>query len=140
MPETTTATVTSGALIKYLGLHVSAGALAAALGFLILWPRTMKEGFARLFCTIVSSSIFGPLAVVRIHTTHPELFTSAESVASLYGLQPELGLLFVSTPLLVVAGLPAWWLIGAALRFFERDGESWLALLARRLRLKLEGQ
>jgi hypothetical protein len=140
MPETTTATVTGGALLKYLGLHVSAGALAAAVGFLVLWPRTMKEGFARLFCTIVSSSVLGPLMVVKVHTTHPELFTSAEAVAALYGLQPELGLLFVATPLLVTAGLPAWWLIGAVLRFFERDGDSWLGALAQRLKLKLEGQ
>ncbi|WP_039965246.1 hypothetical protein [Ectopseudomonas oleovorans] len=139
MPEPGTTTVAaSGALLKYFGLHIGAGALAATLGFLVLWPRSMREGFARLFCTIVASSVFGPVLVVQMHAARPELFASAEAVAALYGLEPALGLLFVATPLLVIAGLPAWWLIGAALRFFERDGDSWLGVLAQRLKRKLE--
>ncbi len=136
MPDTTTAV--SGALVKYFGLHVSAGALAAALGFLVLWPRSIQEGFARLFITIVASSIFGPMLVVHIHSARPELFESAQAVAQMYNLDPALGLLFVASPLLVIAGLPAWWLIGAVLRFFERDGDSWLGSLAQWLKRKLE--
>lgn len=136
MPDTTTAV--SGALVKYFGLHVSAGALAAALGFLVLWPRSIQEGFARLFITIVASSIFGPMLVVHIHSSRPELFESAQAVAQMYNLDPALGLLFVASPLLVIAGLPAWWLIGAVLRFFERDGDSWLGSLAQWLKRKLE--
>lgn len=139
MPEpTATSAAASGALIKYFGLHIGAGALAATLGFLVLWPRTMKEGFARLFSTIVASSVFGPVLVVQMHSARPELFASASAVAALYGLEPALGLLFVATPLLVIAGLPAWWLIGAALRFFERDGDSWLGALAQWFKRKLE--
>lgn len=139
MPEpTTTSVAASGVFIKYLGLHIGAGALAAALGFLVLWPRTMKECFARLFSTIVASSVFGPVLVVQMHSAHPELFASASTVAALYGLEPALGLLFVATPLLVIAGLPAWWLIGAVLRFIERDGDSWLGALAQWLKRKLE--
>lgn len=72
----------------------------------------MKEGFARLFCTIVASSVFGPILVVYLHSNRPELFESAQVVAGLYQLEPAVGLLFVSAPLLVIAGLPAWWLIG----------------------------
>ncbi len=136
MPETTTAI--SGALFKWFGLHISAGALAAALGFLILWPRTVQEGFARLFITIVASSVFGPMLVVQIHSSRPELFASARVVAEMYNLEPALGLLFVASPLLVMAGLPAWWLIGALVRFFERDGESWLGSVAQWLKRKLE--
>ncbi|WP_134570640.1 hypothetical protein, partial [Pseudomonas aeruginosa] len=100
--------------------------------------RTMKEGFARLFCTIVASSVFGPILVVYLHSKRPELFESAHVVAGLYQLEPAVGLLFVSAPLLVIAGLPAWWLIGAALRLFERDGESWLGAFAQWIKRKLE--
>ncbi|MNZ68674.1 hypothetical protein D3C78_869440 [compost metagenome] len=138
MSEPVSSTVAGGALLKYFGLHVGAGALAAALGFLVLWPRSMREGFARLFCTIVASSVFGPMLVVQMHSSRPELFASADQVATLYGLEPALGLLFVATPLLVIAGLPAWWLIGAALRLFERDGDSWLGVFAQWLKRKLE--
>lgn len=141
MPEPATASAAaSGALIKYFSLHISAGALAAALGFLVLWPRSMKEGFARLFCTIVASSVFGPILVVHMHANHPDLFASSQAVAELYGLQPALGLLFVATPMLVIAGLPAWWLIGALLRFFERDGDSWVGLLGQWFKRKMESQ
>ncbi|MFT0211810.1 hypothetical protein VQ643_04240 [Pseudomonas sp. F1_0610] len=138
-PATSTAAA-SGAVLKYFGLHISAGALAAALGFLILWPKTVKEGFARLFVAISSSSILGPMLVVRLHASNPELFASANEVASLYGLDPNFGLLFVASPLLVIAGLPAWWLIGAALRIFERDGESWIGAFANWIRRKLENK
>ena len=137
MPEPF-APAAGGAVLKYFGLHISAGALAAALGFLVLWPRTMKEGFARLFCTIVASSVFGPVLVVHMHASRPDLFLSAEAVAGLYGLPYAFGLLFVATPLLVIAGLPAWWLIGAVLRFFERDGDSWLGSLAQWFKQRLE--
>lgn len=56
MPDPASTSAGSAALLKMFGIHISAGALAAALGFLVLWPRTMKEGFARLFCTIVAAS------------------------------------------------------------------------------------
>jgi len=130
MPEPTTSTAAGTAsLLKLVGVPVGAGALAAALGFLVLWPRSMQEGFARLFCTVLASSIFGPLLVVHMHSTRPQLFASAEQVATLYGLDGALGLLFIATPLLVMGGLPAWWLLGALLRVFERDSEGVLGAL-----------
>lgn len=138
MPDPASTSAGSAALLKMFGIHISAGALAAALGFLVLWPRTMKEGFARLFCTIVASSVFGPILVVYLHSNRPELFESAQVVAGFYQLEPAVGLLFVSAPLLVIAGLPAWWLIGAALRLFERDGDSWLGAFAQWVKRKLE--
>jgi len=141
MPEPTTSTAAGTAsLLKLVGVQVGAGALAAALGFLLLWPRGIKEGFARLFCTVLASSIFGPLLVVHIHSTRPQLFQSAEAVAALYGLNSALGLLFIATPLLVIAGLPAWWLLGALLRVFEKDGEGVLGALGHWIKHKLRVQ
>ncbi len=80
MPDPASTSAGSAALLKMFGIHISAGALAAALGFLVLWPRTMKEGFARLFCTIVASSVFGPILVVYLHSNRPELFESAQEM------------------------------------------------------------
>jgi len=138
MPEPATSTAASTAsLLKLFGVQVGAGALAAALGFLVLWPHGVKEGFARLFCTVLASSIFGPLLVVQLHSARPQLFQSAEQVAALYGLDSALGLLFVATPLLVIAGLPAWWLLGALLRVFERDGEGFLGALGHWIKQRL---
>jgi len=138
MPEPTTSTAAGTAsLLKLVGVQVGAGALAAALGFLLLWPRSMKEGFARLFCTVLASSIFGPLLVVHIHSSRPQLFQSAEVVAALYGLDSALGLLFIATPLLVIAGLPAWWFLGALLRVFEKDGEGVLGALGHWIKQRL---
>lgn len=137
MTEPASAAV-SGAVIKYFGVHLFAGALAAALGFLVLWPKSLYEGFARLFITIVASSIFGPMLLVHLHSSRPELFASAQEVARLYELDANLGLLFIASPLLVIAGLPAWWLIGALVRLFESSGDSWISGLAQWFKRKLE--
>nr|WP_260331075.1 hypothetical protein [Pseudomonas aeruginosa] len=96
------------------GIHISAGALAAALGFLVLWPRTMKEGFARLFCTIVASSVFGPILVVYLHSNRPSCSSPPRWWPGSTNWSQRSAC--CSAPLLVIAGLPAWWLIGAALR------------------------
>ncbi|MGN5927382.1 hypothetical protein ACNQQ1_31240, partial [Pseudomonas aeruginosa] len=72
-----------------------AAALAAARGVQVLCPRTMKERFARLFCTIVASSVFGPILVVYLHSNRPELFETAQVVAGHYQLEPAVVLLFV---------------------------------------------
>jgi|GEM_PF-6864002 len=97
----------------------------------------MCEGFARLFCTLIASSIFGPVILVHIHHAHPDLFQSAQQLAVLYDIDPALGLLFVATPALVIAGLPAWWVIGALLRAFERDGEGVLGAIGAWIKQRL---
>lgn len=116
--ETTTAA--GGALIKIFGVPVLAGAAATAFAFLFLWPKTLKEAFLRLSCTIATSGIAGPFLVIAMHSWWPSLFDSAKAVSALYGADPALGVLFVAGPLLVVAGLPAWWVIGGLVRWLDR--------------------
>lgn len=116
--ETTTAA--GGALIKIFGVPVLAGAAATAFAFLFLWPKTLKEAFLRLSCTIATSGIGGPFLVIAVHSWWPSLFESAKAVTALYGADPALGVLFVAGPLLVVAGLPAWWVIGGLVRWLDR--------------------
>jgi hypothetical protein len=126
--ETTTAA--GGALIKIFGVPVLAGAAATSLAFLFMWPKTLREAFARLLCTIAMSGIAGPFVVIAIHSWWPGLFESAKSVASLYGADPALGMLFVAAPLLVMAGLPAWWVIGGAVRWFDKRKDKDIGELA----------
>lgn len=74
----------------------------------------------RLACTMATSSIFGPIAVMALHSWWPSLFDSSKAVASMYGADPALGMLFVAGPVMVLAGLPAWWLIGSLVRWLDK--------------------
>ncbi|WP_454735350.1 hypothetical protein [Cupriavidus necator] len=119
--EPSTSTVAGGTLLaKLVGWPIIIGAVTAALGMLVLWPKTMLEGFTRLVVTILSSSIIGPFFVFWLHGWKPELFASAKQIATEAGIDPLYGLLLVSAPLLVMSGLPAWWVLGAIVRWFDK--------------------
>lgn len=118
-PLTQSAAAAGGALIKIFGLPVLAGSLAAAMGFMIMWPKTKGEAFARFACSIVSSATAGPLLVVWLRSYKPDLFDSAKFVATLYGAEEAVGFLFIAAPVMVAAGLPAWWVIGAVVKWFD---------------------
>lgn len=112
------------AAVKFFGVHVGAGALAGALGFLILWPKTKREAFSRFAASIVASAVFGPVLVAFVHSRVPEMFESAQRLAPMMGIPQEFGFLYASAPLLVMAGLPAWWILGATMRWLDkRSGE-----------------
>ncbi|MYM25788.1 hypothetical protein GTP46_24475 [Duganella sp. FT135W] len=120
MPAIETTSAAGGALIKIFGVPVLAGAAATALVFLFMWPRTLREAFLRLTSTIATSGIFGPFAVMALHSWWPSLFDSAKSVVALSGGNPSMGVLFIASPVMVLTGLPAWWLIGGAIRWLDR--------------------
>lgn len=84
------------------------------------WPRTRREAFIRLTCTICTSGLLGPLLVVAMHSWWPTLFDSAATVATMNGADPTLGMLAVAGPMMVIAGLPAWWVLGALVLWLER--------------------
>jgi hypothetical protein len=48
----------------------------------------------------------------------------------LAGGPAELGVLLVAAPFLVLAGLPAWWILGALLLWFERRRSKDIAEIA----------
>lgn len=120
MPAIETTSAGASALIKIFGLPVLAGAAATALTFLFMWPRTRREAFVRLTCSIVTSGLLGPLLVITAHSWAPGLFASAGAVAALNGADPALGILFVASPIMVLAGLPAWWVLGGIVLWLER--------------------
>ena len=65
-----------------------------------------------------------------MHSWWPSLFASAGQVAAMSGLPSDLGMLFVSAPFLVLAGLPAWWLLGGLVLWFDRRRGKDLAEIA----------
>lgn len=109
-----------GALLTLFCVPVLASVAASSLGFMFLWPRTLKEAFIRIACTILASTIMGPALVVVLRSWWPGLFEAARDIALLYGTDPAFGFLFLAAPLMVLAGLPAWWVIGACVRWLER--------------------
>jgi hypothetical protein len=129
--ETTAAGGALSALLKLFGVPVAAGTVATGLGFLIMWPKTRREGAVRFVCALAGSGIGGPFLVIAVHSAWPSLFASAAAVAAMYGLPPELGTLYVSAPFLVLAALPAWWILGGLVLWFERRRGKDLAELAR---------
>ena len=114
-----TATATGAAIFKFIGVPVLTSAAATTLGFMFLWPQTRKEAFIRICTTIIFSTVFGPFLVIALRSAWPELFESARAIAVLYGIEPSMGFLFIAAPLMVCAGLPAWWIVGAIVRWFN---------------------
>jgi hypothetical protein len=129
--ETTAAGGAVGAIFKILGVPLAAGAIATAFAFLFMWPKTLKEAGIRLACTILSSFTAGPFLVIAVHSWSPGLFTSACQLATMYKLPEEIGTLFVSAPFLIVAGVPAWWIVGAAVLWLDKRRGKDLGEIAR---------
>lgn len=109
--------VAGSALIKWVGAPVLLGALAAALGFLVLPPRTRAELMARLVVTIGCSAIFGPLLFFWFLSEFPEVLTETMRLAAFEEMYIWL---MLSAPFLVLGGLPGWWVLGAALRWIDK--------------------
>ncbi|QGZ41551.1 hypothetical protein IP92_00513 [Pseudoduganella flava] len=122
--------VASGVLIKIIGAPLLAGAAASALTFLFMWPRSRREAYVRLTCAIAMSGILGPFLVVMLHSWWPALFASAGYVVAMFGVDPSMGILYVAAPLMVLAGLPAWWLLGGLVRWLDKRKDKDLAEIA----------
>lgn len=119
--ETTAATgAVVKALIKIFGVPVVTSVVATSLGFMFMWPKTPREAFVRIACTILFSTIFGPILVIALRTAWPALFDAARDVAVFYGTDPAFSYLFIGAPVFVCAGLPAWWVVGAVVRWFDK--------------------
>lgn len=130
MLDETTTTAAGSVLIKIFGVPVLAGAIATSLGYLLMWPATRKEAFIRFLVTITLSIVLGPVTVVIMHSWWPGLFDSAKDIARMYGADPSLGFLFIAAPLMVMTGLPAWWMMGACARWLDKRREKDIGELA----------
>lgn len=106
------------ALIKYLLGNAVATSISVALGFLIIKPRTGREAMVRIFVTLLCSFMFGPLLVTIVHANFPSIFDAARQQALSDGFM-GMADLYVSIPLIVLAGLPAWWILGWVMHFLD---------------------
>jgi hypothetical protein len=119
MPVPDSTSIHAAALVQILALPVAAGMAATALTFLFMWPRTRREALVRFTCSVCTAALLGPLLLAALHSWWPTLFESARVVAVLYGAPAALGVMAVACPVLVLAGLPAWWVIGAIVLWLE---------------------
>lgn len=117
-------------LLKILGVPLLAGAVATTLGFLFMWPRTMREAAIRMASTLMMSMVCGPAVVIAAAHWMPGAFDTARTVAVLYGLEPVYGQLLLAAPFLVLAGLPAWWVIGWLVRWMDKRKDKDIAQVA----------
>ena len=116
--------------LKLAAVTFGAGLAATGLGFLFLWPKSGREAGARFLCTLLACMVAGPLLAIAAYCWWPALFASSGQFAILAGGPPELGVLMVAAPFLVLAGLPAWWVVGALLLWFERRRSKDIAEIA----------
>ena len=93
-------------------------AMAALIGMLLMPPRSSREFVARTACTVVSSFLFGPLLAIGMIAWMPDIVSSAYWLAQRTGLGEDglLAMFYVLGPCMLLAGLPAWWVLGAYLR------------------------
>lgn len=110
-------------LVKVYGLKVVAGALGAALMFAALWPRTAREGVARLASAIMGSALWGDALLAWV--TNTVAWWPAGSQGSM--------------PVYAAAGAPAWWVLGLLARWLDKWRERGLDELIATLRGKHSG-
>lgn len=108
------------AIAKAVGGLLAVGVVASALGFLVMLPKTPREAAARVVATMAGSALVGPLIVAAAYSRYPEVFAAGGTLAVSLGMESWMGTFMVAAPLLAMAGLPFWWLLGAVVLWFER--------------------
>jgi len=94
-------------LSKVLSSAGFLGVVAAAVGFVFLWPKNRAEGFKRIVISGVFSHYFGDT-----------VFRTVLHIAP--WLQPE----EIRAACYLIAALPGWWLLGAFFRWLDKhDGQ-----------------
>jgi hypothetical protein len=119
MAEPTSSAAGGWALGKAIGGVLAIGVVASALGFLVLLPKTVKEAAVRAIATMAGSALLGPLIVAAAYSRYPEVFSAGATIAQTMGMEAWLGMFMVAAPLLAMAGLPFWWILGALVLWFE---------------------
>ncbi|WMD20917.1 hypothetical protein RAS12_00670 [Achromobacter seleniivolatilans] len=94
-------------------------AVAAMLGLLIMPPRTVREFTVRTVSTVACSFLFGPALASAVIAWKPGLMDAMTWLAR-HGAGTDDALLakfYVLGPSMLLAGLPAWWVLGAYMRW-----------------------
>jgi hypothetical protein len=120
MAEPTSSAVGGVVIWKAIGGLLGIGIIASGLGFMVLLPKTPKEAALRAIATMAGSALLGPLFVAAAYSKYPGIFTSGIELAKHFGMEPWLGMFMVAAPLLAMAGLPFWWILGACVLWFDK--------------------
>lgn len=120
MAEPTSSAAGGFVLWKAIAGLLAVGVIASGLGFMVLPPKTPREFAVRAIATMVGSALLGPLFVAAAYSKWPEVFAAGATMAQAMGMDNWMGMFMVGAPLLAMAGLPFWWLLGAAVLWFEK--------------------
>ena len=137
--EPSTTGVGGWAAVKLAAAFGLPAALAAILGMLIMPPRSAREFVTRTVCTVASSFVFGPILAIAVLSWRPSLAEQAHWLAQRAGTGEDglLAMLYMLGPCMLLAGLPAWWVLGAYMRWMARMREQgildWVDEILRRL-------
>lgn len=108
-------------------------AIAAMLGLLLMPPRTVREFTVRTVSTVACSFLFGPALAAAVIAWKPALMEAMTWLAH-HGAGTDDALLakfYVLGPSMLLAGLPAWWVLGAYMRWLasmrKKGVLDWLA-------------
>lgn len=116
-------------------------AVAAMLGLLIMPPRTVREFTVRTVSTVACSFLFGPALASAVIAWKPGLMDAMTWLAR-HGAGTDDALLakfYVLGPSMLLAGLPAWWVLGAYMRWMASMRQKGVLQWVAELRDKLLG-
>lgn len=85
-------------------MKVIAGFIAVILGFAVLWPKSAQEGVLRIGCTVAGSMLGGEAVLQSVY-----------NLVAWYPRGDEAKMLVY-----VATGLPAWWILGGIILWFEK--------------------
>lgn len=116
-------------------------AVAAMLGLLIMPPHTVREFTVRTVSTVACSFLFGPALASAVIAWKPGLMDAMTWLAR-NGAGTDDALLakfYVLGPSMLLAGLPAWWVLGAYMRWMASMRQKGVLQWAAELRDKVLG-
>ncbi|ODA19986.1 hypothetical protein A9G00_43655 [Achromobacter xylosoxidans] len=129
------------AAVKVAMAYGVPAAIAAILGLLIMPPRTGREFTVRTICTVACSFMFGPALAGAVIAWKPGLMEAMTWLAQ-HGAGSDDALLakfYVLGPSMLLAGLPAWWVLGAYMRWMASLRQKGLLEWLAEVRAKLLG-
>ncbi|WP_164855562.1 hypothetical protein [Bordetella avium] len=117
-------------------------ALAAMLGMLIMPPQTAREFVTRTVSTVACSFVFGPILTIAMLSWRPSLADHANWLAQRAGTGEDglLAMLYMLGPCMLLAGLPAWWVLGAYMRWMAAMREQGFLVWLDDLRARFFGR
>jgi len=127
MTEPTTAAAAAGTAAGYklalLSLPVIASLIAFWLGmrFVPLRPGNARDDLInRVIGCLVSSFVFGTIALVLLMQHKPGIFTAGAALAQLATFPPEAGFFVITGCVFVLCSIPGPWIVAAIFLWLER--------------------